>query len=309
MRYGLVAALCWVLAVTSGISAQTTTANCSAEFSWANNNLDQSICLIAAYLRAACCTDPTSYVLGTPQADHYGPPTHPDLCTCSTVYYNAISACALCQGQKLLSWSASVYPVCPQSEITVAGYPHPIPSGTAVPAWTYLNIPNSDEFDVSVAQEFIQTNGTMIISKMSSNASSTSSVSTSSVTHNLNAAALAGGFVGAIAGVALLASIVVFWLRQRSRNKRFSTLLSPSPFAARPFPFMPPGEGPEVYGEMQIRPATRSVTPMQPPSYSTIQAPASHGQTQDRLAVELGPTTVPNFNVRSNRVNRLARKA
>ncbi|KAI0950181.1 hypothetical protein AcV7_008727 [Taiwanofungus camphoratus] len=54
-----------------------------------------------------------------------------DACTCSSVAYSLVSACAYCQdGSK---WTYN----CSSSEVVNGQYSHDIPGGTAFPAWAY----------------------------------------------------------------------------------------------------------------------------------------------------------------------------
>ncbi|GJE90800.1 hypothetical protein PsYK624_069440 [Phanerochaete sordida] len=161
MRGALIGGIYLLLVSRSAAQSTSPGVTCPSSFAWASNNLNQNICTIASYLQAACEADPASFVLGAPASGHYGPPTTKNKCTCSMVYYNAINACALCQGGKTLQWTVSVAP-CNPSDITVAGYPEAIPPGTAVPAWAFLDITSGNVFDPDAAKIYTAVNDTMV---------------------------------------------------------------------------------------------------------------------------------------------------
>ncbi|GJE94502.1 hypothetical protein PsYK624_106720 [Phanerochaete sordida] len=295
MRHRLAAASCWLLAAAGGIYAQSASVNCSADFAWASNNLGQNVCEITAYLRAACTADPAGFDLGPPQSGHYGPPVTPDRCTCSMAYYNAASACSLCQGKQVLSWSASIK-TCPASDITVSGYGQPIPSGTDIPAWAFLNVTSLDTFDTDTARTFSTTNSTMFGGASSSSsssviisfptlslspASSGSASATPSAASNgqnkSNAGAIAGGVIGGLAGAAALASAAVFWWRRRIRAPRAAEtavdLTSPWTFTGAAFgkPYDP--DDPSTFPDA-----------LHPPTMAYVQSQSATNVTSPSIA-------------------------
>ncbi|GJE94499.1 hypothetical protein PsYK624_106690 [Phanerochaete sordida] len=237
-----------LLALAGGALSQGTNANCSAKFDWASNDRQQDICLITAYLRSACLADPTdAYVNALPGPTYYYvQPTLPDKCTCSMVYYNTISACALCQGGETTPWSGYITN-CTSDEVTKAGFPDNIPLGTDVPAWAYLDVSLTDNFNVTQALDYSQLNGTFVegqtptssalpsstsSSVFFSSSAATNSAATSapaesttapavtSSSHKSNAGAIAGGVVGGVAGVALIAFALLFWQRRRTHTAK-----------------------------------------------------------------------------------------
>lgn len=239
-----------LLVLASGVSAQGTDANCSATFNWAGNDRHQNICLITAYLRSACLADPTdAYVTKLPGPTYYYvQPNVPDECTCSMVYYNTISACALCQGGEITPWSGYITN-CTKAEVSVGSFPENIPLGTDVPAWAYLDVSFEDQFNLTQAYDYYQFNNTFIEgttpppTSASNTASSSVFFSTASSTpstvvvttapaestttaavagaaHKSNAGAIAGGVVGGVAGLALIAFAFAFWRRRNSRATR-----------------------------------------------------------------------------------------
>ncbi|GJE94501.1 hypothetical protein PsYK624_106710 [Phanerochaete sordida] len=167
------------------VAAQKSEVTCSSpNFAWSSNDKGQDTCLIAAYLRAECQPNPTSFDLGPSNSGHYGPPTDVNKCTCSMVYYNAINACSLCGGNQTLPWSESITPCAPK-DVTVAGFPEPIPAGISIPAWAYIDVTKANVFKADVAKNFSTTNHTMFSADGSSPSSSSPSASLSAHTSSL----------------------------------------------------------------------------------------------------------------------------
>ncbi|KAF9490283.1 hypothetical protein BDN71DRAFT_200431 [Pleurotus eryngii] len=85
-----------------------TDAVCDTSFSWAQNHLQQSPCLVAAYLNGACGTN-TYLVRKLTDNNRYDPPLGANAtpCSCSWASYNLLSACTACQGrpQSIPTWS------------------------------------------------------------------------------------------------------------------------------------------------------------------------------------------------------------
>ncbi|KAF8119670.1 hypothetical protein EV363DRAFT_1196404 [Boletus edulis] len=121
-----------------GIVAQSSEATCLSTFGWMNNSKGQSPCLVAAYLISVCNVAPF-VVQSLPPTFHYNGPyaTGQSPCGCSSVTYNAFSACAICQNATETNWSlwsfncSIVYP---------GSYPPGVPSGTAVPQWMFQDV-------------------------------------------------------------------------------------------------------------------------------------------------------------------------
>ncbi|GJE88608.1 hypothetical protein PsYK624_046910 [Phanerochaete sordida] len=142
-----------------GAHAQITTAVCGTDYIWMDNDKGQQPCLVAAYLEAPCLSTPSdAVVLGLVQGlvTTYTPPGpngfYPaSICMCSSVLYSLLSACAICQGfgiDSFSDWTAQ----CPSSMISNGAYPDPIPAAVGVPQWAYLNISTTGGFDVTGAQ-------------------------------------------------------------------------------------------------------------------------------------------------------------
>ncbi|KAF8122179.1 hypothetical protein EV363DRAFT_1361488 [Boletus edulis] len=131
-----------------GIVAQSSKATCLPPYGWMTNSKSQSPCLVAAYLISVCDVSP-ALVPAIPPTFHYNGPYGQSTCECSSVTYNAISACAICQNATETNWSlwnfncSTVYP---------GFYPPGIPSGTALPQWMFQDVTKTDVFNATLAQ-------------------------------------------------------------------------------------------------------------------------------------------------------------
>jgi len=131
--------------------AQTTSASCITGFEWTLNNLQQSPCLVAAILGHQCAPDTAFNVPEIVSGQRYLPPSgqQANSCECSSIYFSLLSACAICQGSSLgtfTSWTQA----CPQSNVSLETYPMTTPNGTRIPPWAYLPLSNG-AFDVLAA--------------------------------------------------------------------------------------------------------------------------------------------------------------
>ncbi|KAK7690979.1 hypothetical protein QCA50_006082 [Cerrena zonata] len=80
------------------------------------------------------------------------------ICTCSSVTYSLISACAFCQGGQVPRWSEWTRN-CPRNLVYNGEYLHTIPPGTVVPGWAYTPISNrTDRWDVANALSIVENN-------------------------------------------------------------------------------------------------------------------------------------------------------
>ncbi|THH28014.1 hypothetical protein EUX98_g6170 [Antrodiella citrinella] len=224
--------LALVALVGTHVNAQGTNATCQSSFDWMTNSRGQSPCLVTAYLNTPCLSNAAdAYVYSLPSGFHYRPPlvSTATACQCNTVFYSVIQACAVCQGDPIVPWStwnqnctAAIYE---------SVYPEPIPSGTAVPAWAFLDVTVSDNFNASAAQLNEETN------PAESSASSVAALPTNSPTvggplptHAAAAShsgspvgAIVGGVVGGVVGLAILAAIGIFFWRRRGRSSAART--------------------------------------------------------------------------------------
>ncbi|KAN0140945.1 hypothetical protein V8E53_001389 [Lactarius tabidus] len=207
----------------AGVSAPNCTDNV---FAWTFNSLQQNPCLVAAYLAAVCNSG--SFIIPSliPGNSYNGPSgaDNGDQCKCNTVLYNLLSACDACQGQSWIPYT--VWTSNCTTKVSPGTFPSPVPAGTRVPYWAYIDISIGDSWNFSVAQlvgDSPEVTGTATIIPTSTSKapqSVTSSISSSSTSHHSsNVGAIAGGVVGGILGAALIAGVVL-WLAFRRRHAR-----------------------------------------------------------------------------------------
>ncbi|ESK89851.1 hypothetical protein Moror_836 [Moniliophthora roreri MCA 2997] len=155
-------------------ATQETDATCVlASSQWSFNSANQSPCSVASSLLGVCSGG--SYdVKGLPEGSKYLGPSidGANQCQCSTVTYSLISACALCQNRTISSWT-EWSGNCPS--VFISTYPSPIPQGTLVPGWAYLDVKTAGFFDEDDAKK----NANATESTAIPIPSSTSSVATS----------------------------------------------------------------------------------------------------------------------------------
>lgn len=110
-------------------------------------------------------------------------------------------------------------------------YPEPIPPGTSVPSWAYLDVHQSDNFNVSAAQLNQQenhpessaggpspTSGAGSPTGSGGSALNTALPASGSSSKHSNTGAIVGGVVGGIGGAAILAGIAFFFWGRHKRN-------------------------------------------------------------------------------------------
>ncbi|PBK78254.1 hypothetical protein ARMSODRAFT_968422 [Armillaria solidipes] len=219
------------------VRGQNTNATCVSSYGWANNNLGQSPCLVASYLETACLN--TSFLVpALPNGSHYtGPNTaQANLCNCNTVTYSLISACADCQNRQYLNWGNWTADC---AVVAVGLFPEPVPAGTAIPQWAYININSSTAlYNPTEAEKLAEESGAPAASSTTSSstastpASSTSSSNaataststsvspTATSSSGSNAGAIAGGVVGGIVFLMGTALVLFWFFLQRRRNAR-----------------------------------------------------------------------------------------
>ncbi|KAK7690895.1 hypothetical protein QCA50_005997 [Cerrena zonata] len=150
------ASLVVLIALISKGSTQSTNATCLTGFEWMTNSRGQSPCLVAAYLIAPSLDDPThAHVSALPPDFHYLTPSKDSPCLCNSVYYSMLQACAVCQDRTSDVWSTWIMNC---SNVYQTVYPCDFSSGTAVPAWGYLNVTHEDNFDATAAKALADTN-------------------------------------------------------------------------------------------------------------------------------------------------------
>ncbi|KAI0723520.1 hypothetical protein C8Q76DRAFT_398599 [Earliella scabrosa] len=127
----------------SGSHAQMTDAECTSEFAWMSNSRGQSPCLVVAYLYVPCDGPTDAFTPRLTSSDSYylGPRSQTE-CGCNTVMYSMLEACARCQypldvSLNQITWSQYAENC---TSTSISSYPNPIPSGTAIPAWAFIDI-------------------------------------------------------------------------------------------------------------------------------------------------------------------------
>ncbi|KAF9058346.1 hypothetical protein BDP27DRAFT_595783 [Rhodocollybia butyracea] len=125
--------------------------NCTiSSFQWSFNSLGQSPCQVAGYLGS--CSNGTYYIpdILTPQKynNALGPLNN---CTCSSVFYSALSACASCQGTGYSTWP-EWHSIC--AIVFVTDYPNAVPPDTAIPLWAFQEYSADPKatFNITLAQ-------------------------------------------------------------------------------------------------------------------------------------------------------------
>ncbi|KDQ06771.1 hypothetical protein BOTBODRAFT_39372 [Botryobasidium botryosum FD-172 SS1] len=174
-----------------------TNATCLAGFDWSFNAQNQSPCQVAAYLGAVCFLTQEWVVAAlTSPGDRYTPPSgqNANPCECSTVFYDVIGLCGLCQNGSPGLWSEWIAG-CPPNMISIAKYPYDPP--TNIPAWAYYNPTSSNNLNVTAARQLL-------------NPSTTPKSS--------NTGAIVGGAVGGALGLALIAVLVWWFVRRQNRT-------------------------------------------------------------------------------------------
>lgn len=210
-------------------------ANCSTA-QWTFNSKNQSPCTLVSALGGLCYPDGYSVTpLPDPTSRYLGPlKGYENPCICSSVYYSLISACAICQGDRpYMSWSLWSAN-CSTTYITT--FPKDLPQGFPVPHWAYQNVLVYDTWSQTVAQGDTgpEVSAAPLPPPPANNTSTptissttpTTSQSISSTGHNLgkvDTAALVGGAVGGILGLALIGASLYAFLSIH-RRKQSATL-------------------------------------------------------------------------------------
>ncbi|KAF8887837.1 hypothetical protein BD779DRAFT_1470607 [Infundibulicybe gibba] len=176
-------------------AAGQTTAQCSSDFSWTDNSAGLSPCLLAATSLGACVTNVWTVPALVKPDDQYTQPnatTH-NVCSCSWMVYNLLSACTACQAH------STIFPYYP-ANIT-------LPGNTLVPFWATTDPfkwPNA-QFDAKMAQSIAN----QAHADVSPNEQRTTKKKSS-------VGPIVGGVVGGVVGLAILVGLViVFRIRQR----------------------------------------------------------------------------------------------
>jgi len=220
------------------VVAQQTEAVCSnTTLSWMSNSKGQSPCVIASYLLVQCsATRPWDVPAITPDQHYSGPQSLPyaNDCLCSSVVYNLMSACGLCQQAPVIvswpTWSTN----CTQHAIPQGQWTLAIPSGTSVPAWAYVT-PDTmgGTFSPTIAQGFTSS------PESTSTPTPTSSIPRPTGTGGSNVAppkvrplsggAIAGVVIGSVLGAIILGCLGFLLFRWWKRRKAVQKPISPGP--------------------------------------------------------------------------------
>lgn len=265
-----VAAATYAAAQTNQTIAQCT----NSTYQWTFNSLNQSPCQMASFLGGVCNAGTFSVPPLTTGLVYIGPtPGEANGCRCSSVFYSLISACALCQSDQFLKWSA-YNGNCSVPYLGI--FPFDIPNGTKIPDWAYQDVSASDQFLPTAAQTVLSlpesthtgqptSTSSVTASTTSSTSSATSVPATSSgSSSSSNAGAIAGGVVGGVVGLALIAALIFWWMRRRRAQPASAALLDPT-----------------------------SAAPMSPVSPTTFVQTATFGTTSPRLYDPSDPSTFP----------------
>ncbi|TDL21537.1 hypothetical protein BD410DRAFT_898873 [Rickenella mellea] len=225
----------WALAALPGAQAQTTNATCLSTYAFLYNSKGQSPCLVAAYA-AGACNGGQYDVSALDVGEHYiGPSTTlVNNCQCSSILYSLMSACGVCQNRTIITWS-SWDTNCKNVYLTV--YPEDIPSGTAIPAWAYVNVSQSDIFNPNDAMTLSASHDSTASLNQVTQTGAGGANPTNGVTgakkKSSNTGAIAGGVVGGVVVIALAGLLAFFLIRQRN-NKRRNMAPSSQYMAANP---------------------------------------------------------------------------
>ncbi|KAF8497760.1 hypothetical protein F5888DRAFT_1694652 [Russula emetica] len=194
------------------------------------NSLGQSACTIAAFMMSTCNAGSFTVDPLQPGYSYTGPGGTDDsnLCTCSTVVYSLISACAGSQGEDWISWSEYVTNCA--NILPPSSFPNPIPSGTRVPQWALLDVTNENSWNANesfVVGDSPEVGPGMILGPSGASVSAIGPTSTSgdpfSITttpafierHSSNGGAIIGGVIGGIAAISILVAALFFYRRRR----------------------------------------------------------------------------------------------
>ncbi|KAI0754394.1 hypothetical protein C8Q80DRAFT_1138831 [Daedaleopsis nitida] len=244
----LIATFVYNLVQASFSQGQTTKVVCRKGYEWMSNSLQQNPCWVTAWLWVPCYgTGNNSEVDALKPGWFYDGPEDKDPfestpCDCNTVLYSTYAACAICQGAEIDPWP--IYRTnCTQ--IYNGSYPEPVPGGTAIPAWAFLDVIQNSTFNVDAAQALAAQNvpdfmGNKTSVPLSANTSALASSITAAntdpssspsagsapvgatlETHGSDVGAVAGAAVGGTIGVLLTAALIIFVIvRHRRRTNR-----------------------------------------------------------------------------------------
>lgn len=121
-----------------------------------NNEFGDSPCTVALRLIQSCGGDPSFSIPALNSSMRmYTNPVRDGRCTCNTVAFNLLNACAICQGgssSSFTQWTEA----CP---VVHYGYPEQVATRSInIPEWAFLNVSESDTFDIFVARDTAEGN-------------------------------------------------------------------------------------------------------------------------------------------------------
>jgi len=290
----------YLLLLIDPARAQATAPSCTVvSFSWSYNSLQQNPCLVAAYLLAACNAGTFNVPALQPQNSYTGPSglDDGDPCKCNTVAYNLISACDACQGSSSIAYSEWIYNCTSAALASPGTFPEPIPAGTRVPKWAYVDSSAADSWNQTEAAAIGDTpevTGTASIvpttilashSTVTPSATSSSSSIPTSHSSSSNAGAIAGGVVGGLIGAAVIAAGVAWFVirRRRARAPSAAYMSGQGGDMGEPVPYPLTVETPRVYDpeDPSTFPTTYPHSPSSPTIYTTNQSAQYHSPSSD----------------------------
>lgn len=156
---------------------------------------------------------------------------------------------------------------CSSDLVSVASYPLAISPATAVPAWAYIDITESDQFIATVASAALDspestaggpsstTSASTTTSSSTETASESSAPSTSS---NDNTGVIVGSVVGGVVGLGLIACLILFLLKRTSLGNHKKS--APSAEFAKYIP--PGGQVPSNFDPAAVGFRSRTASPL-----------------------------------------------
>ncbi|KAF8339239.1 hypothetical protein F5887DRAFT_475680 [Amanita rubescens] len=215
------------VSVSAQGSISSHTPKCTnVHYNWTFNSMGQSPCYVADALMDQCLGQMYTIIPLSVPGDSYEFPENflNATCSCNTVWYSLLSACAICQNGSWITWqSYSQY--CNQTYLMQ--YPGHIPSNTSVPSWAYMNLTKTgDDFDPVAASNLAVGSSSTASASFTSITSTLASTSTSALSESnspsvrlskAKAGAIAGGAIGCAIGGALIL-VLLFWLYKKCRT-------------------------------------------------------------------------------------------